>query len=96
MQYRDESSRKDEIVDALDTYLQQNRTRLAKTSAFEPYYEVRRTPFKARSSSDAAGLTSDDGGVKSVVRGGGRRATKVKEEFEYASKHNARRPRADF
>ncbi|KAK5116607.1 hypothetical protein LTR85_009232 [Meristemomyces frigidus] len=77
-----EEARKDELVDALDVYLQQNATRLSRMNVFEPYYGVRRTPFKMRSSSAGAGLTSDDGEVKSVVRGRGRRATKVKEELD--------------
>lgn len=91
---RDEESRRDEILDALDTYLQQNATRLSRNSTFEPYYGVRRTPFKARSSSTVPGVTSDDGEVKSVVRGRGRRATKVKQELEYVSPppQNARTP----
>ena len=75
-----EDLRKDEIVDQLDDYLQKNATRLSHNLAFEPYYGTRRTPFKARASSAAAGVTSDDGEVKSVVKARGRRPTKVKSE----------------
>ncbi|RMY67394.1 hypothetical protein D0862_15092 [Hortaea werneckii] len=79
-----EDARKDSIVSALDTFLQANASRLSQNAAFEPYFGPRsRTPFKARSSSAAGNATSDDGdGVKSVVRGRGRRATRVKEEFD--------------
>ena len=81
MRSRDEDARKDELVETLDTYLQQNATRLSRNSTFEPYYGTRRTPFKARSSS-AAGLTSgDDNEVKSGVKARGRRTTKVKHEL---------------
>jgi hypothetical protein len=64
-------------VDALDDYLQANKTRLSRNEAFEPFYQPRRTPHKVRDN-------SDDGEVKSVVRGRGRRATasKVKSEPE--------------
>lgn len=74
--------KKDDLVDALDTYLQANATRLASNRTFEPYYGTRRTPFKPRSSSAAGGMTSDDGEVKSVVKARGRRTTKVKSETE--------------
>ncbi|RMX77172.1 hypothetical protein D0868_16666, partial [Hortaea werneckii] len=79
-----DDARKDSIVSALDTFLQANASRLSQNPAFEPYFGPRsRTPFKARSSSAAGNATSDDGeGVKSVVRGRGRRATRVKEEFD--------------
>ncbi|KAI7139523.1 hypothetical protein KC344_g9241, partial [Hortaea werneckii] len=79
-----DDARKDSIVSALDTFLQANASRLSQNAAFEPYFGPRsRTPFKARSSSAAGNATSDDGeGVKSVVRGRGRRATRVKEEFD--------------
>ncbi|KAI7518732.1 hypothetical protein KC331_g21053, partial [Hortaea werneckii] len=82
--YRPDDARKDSIVSALDTFLQANASRLSQNAAFEPYFGPRsRTPFKARSSSAAGNATSDDGeGVKSVVRGRGRRATRVKEEFD--------------
>ncbi|KAK4541630.1 hypothetical protein LTR36_007774 [Oleoguttula mirabilis] len=83
-----EDARKDEIVDALDTYLQQHVTRLSRNNLFEPYYAVRRTPFKVRSSSAMPGVTSDDGEVKSVVRGRGRRATRVKEELEFVTRQD--------
>ena len=79
---RDEDLRKDELIEALDGHLQKNATRLSGKSSFEPYFGTRRTPFKARSSS-AAGVTSDDGEVKSVVKARGRRTTKVKPENEY-------------
>jgi hypothetical protein len=69
-------------VENLDAHLQKNATKLSGKSAFEPYYGTRRTPFKARGSS-AAGATSDDGEVKSVVKARGRRTTKVKQETEY-------------
>ena len=70
-------------MEKLDTYLQQNATRLSRNMAFQPYFGsgTRQTPGKARSSSTMGGVTSDDGEVKSVVRGRGRRSTKVKEEF---------------
>ncbi|RMY54742.1 hypothetical protein D0864_13900 [Hortaea werneckii] len=79
-----DDARKDSIVSALDTFLQANASRLSQNAAFEPYFGPRsRTPFKVRSSSAAGNATSDDGeGVKSVVRGRGRRATRVKEEFD--------------
>ncbi|KAI6792382.1 hypothetical protein KC358_g17596, partial [Hortaea werneckii] len=79
-----DDARKDSIVSALDTFLKANASRLSQNAAFEPYFGPRsRTPFKARSSSAAGNATSDDGeGVKSVVRGRGRRATRVKEEFD--------------
>ena len=83
MQNREDDVRKDDIVDNLDKYLQQNATRLSRNAAFEPYFGTRRTPFKARGSS-AAGATTDDGEVKSVVKARGRRTTKVKQEAEYA------------
>ncbi|KAK5138488.1 hypothetical protein LTR08_000074 [Meristemomyces frigidus] len=78
----DQDWRKDEIVDALDAYLQRNATRLSRLSAFDPYYNVRRTPFKTRASSAMGPVGSDDGEVKSVVRGRGRQATKVKDDVE--------------
>ena len=81
---RDNDTRKDDLVDNLDTYLQANATRLASNRSFAPYFDTRRTPFKARSSSaGAGGVTSDDGEVKSVVKARGRRTTKVKPEVEY-------------
>ncbi|KAK3116421.1 hypothetical protein LTR53_003214 [Teratosphaeriaceae sp. CCFEE 6253] len=51
--------------------------------AFQPYYGsgARQTPGKARSTSTAGGITSDDGEVKSVVKGRGRRSTQVKQEL---------------
>ena len=79
MRSRDEDARKDELVETLDTYLRQNATRLSHNPSFGHYYGVRRTPFKARSSS-ATALMSDDGEVKSVVKARGRRTTKVKQE----------------
>jgi hypothetical protein len=72
--------RKDELIENLDEYLQQNATRLTRNPSFEPYYGTRRTPFKARSSSAAGAVTSDDGEVKSIVKARGRRTTKVKQE----------------
>lgn len=80
---RSDDLRKDEIVERLEGYLQQNATRLSRNLTFEPYYGSgsRRTPFKARSSS-ATGLTSgEDAEVKSVVKARGRRTTKVKQEL---------------
>lgn len=75
--------KKDDIVDALDAYLQRNQTRLARNATFEPYYGARRTPYKtAGRPSGGSGVTSDEGEMKSVVRGRGRRATKVKQEVE--------------
>lgn len=80
---RDDDTRKDDLVDNLDKHLQANATRLGRNSSFQPYFDTRRTPFKARASS-AGGVTSDDGEVKSVVKARGRRTTKVKSETEYA------------
>lgn len=80
---RDDDVRKDDLIDNLDKYLQANSTRLARNTSFQPYFDTRRTPFKARSSS-AGAVTSDDGEVKSVVKARGRRTTKVKPEVEYA------------
>jgi len=78
--------KKDDIVDALDAHLKQNQTRLARNATFEPYYGVRRTPYKTVGRpSGVSGVTSDEGEVKSVVRGRGRRATKVKQELECVS-----------
>ncbi|TKA70863.1 hypothetical protein B0A55_04976 [Friedmanniomyces simplex] len=78
---QDEDARKDEIVEALEKHLQQNATRLSRNPTFEPYYGTRRTPYKPRSSSTMVGVTSEDGEVKSVVKGRGRRSTAVKQEF---------------
>ena len=68
---------KPDLVDALDEFLQVNETRLSGNETFDPFYQPRRTPHKVRDN-------SDDGEVKSVVRGRGRRATtsKVKSEPE--------------
>ena len=80
----EEDSLKDEIVEALDEHLQRHATRLSRNAVFEPYYGARsRTPHKTRSSSGAMAATSDDGDVRTIVRGRGRRATKVKQEHEY-------------
>lgn len=68
-------------MENLESHLQANATRLSRNSTFDGYFGTRRTPFKPRSSS-AAGVTSDDGEVKSVVKGRGRRQTKVKSEIE--------------
>lgn len=73
--------RKDEILENLEGHLQANATRLSRNSAFEGYFGTRRTPGKARSTS-TGNVTSDDGEVKSVVKGRGRRTTKVKSEIE--------------
>lgn len=71
-----EDLNKPDIVEALDEHLQNNQTRLQNEDAFEAYYgATRRTPYKVRD-------TSDGGDVKSIVRGRGRRATKVKSEPE--------------
>ncbi|KAK5674991.1 hypothetical protein LTS10_012403 [Elasticomyces elasticus] len=61
--------RKDEIVEALENYLRSNATRLSRNPSFQPYYGT--TPYKTRSSSTMGGVASDDGEVKSVVRGRG-------------------------
>lgn len=74
--------KKDEIVENLHDFLQHNATRLAHNASLEGYYGTavgRRTPFKARDeaiSSDEPEVTE----TKSVVRGRGRRATKIKQE----------------
>lgn len=75
--------KKDEIVENLHEYLQHNATRLSHNASLEGYYGSgvgRRTPFKTRGdeaiSSDEPEVTE----VKSVVRGRGRRATKIKQE----------------
>lgn len=82
---REENARKEEIVKSLDTHLLQNATRFANNPAFEGYYGTRRTPGRPRQSSAAGGVTSgEEGDVKSVVRGGGRRPTTVKHELGYA------------
>ncbi|KAK5713752.1 hypothetical protein LTR17_017519 [Elasticomyces elasticus] len=70
--------RKDEIVEALENHLRTNATRLSRNPNFQPYYGT--TPYKTRSSSTIGGVASDDGEVKSVVRGRGRRSTAVKQE----------------
>jgi hypothetical protein len=80
---RFEELRKDEIVEALDSHLQQNATRLSRNATFAPYYDVRRTPFKSRGPGNGVTSGEEDGEVKSVVKGRGRRATRVKQEFEY-------------
>ncbi|KAM0712174.1 hypothetical protein Q7P37_011268 [Cladosporium fusiforme] len=71
----DDGLNKPEVVDALDDFLQTNSSRLQNDPTFEPFFVTRRTPHKARDNSDEAE-------VKSVVRGRGRRATKVKSEPE--------------
>lgn len=79
----DGDMRKDELIDALDEHLQKNSTGLTGLTAFEPYYGTRRTPGRPRESGGTGGVTSDEGGeVKSVVRGRGKRPTKVKSEPE--------------
>lgn len=82
---RSDESRRDEISTALENHLQANATRLSRNPTFQPYFGSRsRTPFKTRSSSTVeGGVVSDDAEVRSVVRGRGRRATKVKQELEY-------------
>ena len=83
MRNRDEDLRKDELIEKLDTHLQANSTRLSRNASFQTYFDTRRTPFKQRASSaGGAGVTSDDGEVKSVVKARGRRTTKVKQETE--------------
>lgn len=74
----DDDLNKPDIIDALDGFLQTNSSRLQHDPTFEPFFLTRRTPHKARDNSN-----SDEGEVKSVVRGRGRRATKVKSEPEY-------------
>lgn len=75
--------KKDEIVENLNDYLQLNATRLSNNTSLGGYYGGavgRRTPFKAR---DEVATYSDEPEVtevKSVVRGRGRRTTKVKQE----------------
>ncbi|KAK4892140.1 hypothetical protein LTR27_009324 [Elasticomyces elasticus] len=71
-----EELRKDEIVEALENHLRTHATRLSRNPSFQPYYGT--TPYKTRSS--IGGVASDDGEVKSVVRGRGRRSTAVKQE----------------
>lgn len=81
---REEESRKEHLVDTLDTYLKQNSTRLSRNPTFEPYYGAltrSRTPGPKRDSSVGHALSSEND-VTSVVRGRGRRSTKVKEEHE--------------
>ncbi|KAK3638768.1 hypothetical protein LTR56_012875 [Elasticomyces elasticus] len=73
-----EELRKDEIVEALENHLRTHATRLSRNPSFQPYYGT--TPYKTRSS--MGGVASDDGEVKSVVRGRGRRSTAVKQEPE--------------
>ncbi|EMC96714.1 hypothetical protein BAUCODRAFT_34099 [Baudoinia panamericana UAMH 10762] len=84
---QDGNQLKEDIVDSLDAYLRQNATQLAHNSAFEQYYGSRRTPYKARSSSATVDMTADDAEVKSVVKGRGRRATKVKQELDDDHEH---------
>ncbi|KAF7190083.1 hypothetical protein HII31_08414 [Pseudocercospora fuligena] len=79
--------RKDEIVETLDEYLQNNRTRLQSNSAFDGYWVTKRgtTPFKPRESTAAfvpEAVEDAVNEVKSVVKGRGRRATKVKQESD--------------
>lgn len=71
------------MVENLHDFLQNNATRLANNASLGGYYGTstnRRTPYKAREevlvSSDEPEVTE----VKSVVRGRGRRATKIKQE----------------
>jgi len=74
--------RKDELVEQLGGHLQQNATRLSRNNTFDGYFGQRsRTPFKARAS-NVTRVNSDDAELKGVVRGRGRRATKVKAEPE--------------
>ncbi|KAK5109611.1 hypothetical protein LTR62_006848 [Meristemomyces frigidus] len=87
---QDPSGFKDDMVSILDTFLQQNATRLHNHPTFERYYGVqRRTPYGQRSSSTvpAIPLNDDDFEVKSVVKGRGRRTTRVKEELDGADDH---------
>lgn len=71
--------KKDDIVENLHDFLQRNATRLANNASLEGYWSTgvaRRTPFKTRVSSDEPEVVS----TRSVGRGRGKRATKVKEE----------------
>ncbi|KAK4553987.1 hypothetical protein LTR86_008828 [Recurvomyces mirabilis] len=87
---QDTDLRKEQIVDALDAYLQRNATQLGNNASFDGYYSMmRRTPYKGRSSSAVAHpipitipLDENEYEVKSVVKGRGRRTTKVKQEFD--------------
>ncbi|CAK4033707.1 hypothetical protein DOTSEDRAFT_69097 [Lecanosticta acicola] len=85
---QDEDLRKDEIVENLNAHLQQNATALSRVRAFEDYYGKRRaTPGRPPRESTAAFLPRADeveveAEVKSVVKRGGKRATKVKPEPE--------------
>lgn len=81
--------RKDEIVEALETHLQQNATELQRNSTFDPYYSIRQTPYKMARRSTA--VDSDEAGMKSVVRGRGRRATQVKSEPKFVNTSRAAR-----
>lgn len=79
--HRDEDSRKDEIVEALEQHLNTNATRLSRRAEFEGFYRSFKSPVKGRLSTAAGAATSDDSGeTKSIVRRRARPATKVKEE----------------
>lgn len=74
-----ETHTKPDVVEALDTFLQNNEARFSDDDRFDGYYLSRKTPRK--SAPDA----SDSGeALRSVVRGRGRKSTmpKVKSEPE--------------
>ncbi|USW50320.1 Putative glutathione transferase 3 [Septoria linicola] len=81
-----EDTRKDDIVENLNDYLQTNSTRLAREPAFSGYFGTRSTPGRPSraSASDLLPDSVDDvvEEVKSVVKSRGRRATQVKQESE--------------
>lgn len=79
--YRDESLKKDDLIDAIDEYLQKNSTRLAGNASFKPYFDTRRGSRPRESI--AAGAISDAGEeAKSVVKRVSKKVNKVKADAE--------------
>ncbi|PPJ56986.1 hypothetical protein CBER1_00521 [Cercospora berteroae] len=82
---QDEDTRKDDIVESLNEYLQTHSTRLSREPAFSGYFGTRATPGRPRASAseflpESVGEVVEE--VKSVVKSRGRRPTKVKQESE--------------
>lgn len=79
---RSDDSRKDDIVEQLHKYLQDNASRLSSNPALEGYYGRRSSPVKRESTAAAVAEEVEDV-TKSVVKGRGKKPTKIKQEMEY-------------